>query len=202
MTNSKYRAFIESARDEYSLIVKDQSARIVSRIGFVAQEMKDYQYEVFNEIQNRAIEINNNAECLLEAERELESLTVTAGDAIVSAANDWRYELSFLDDEFVTPVLNELEMIMTIMQTETFDIFALYNPVTELEEAVILLILEAALYSVLFELFVSEIYSDFIVFGLLINESHKELFPFLQSAFDDFRVGGNLIRTSLVDCNE
>lgn len=164
--------------------------------------MKDFQYEVFNQIQNRGIEIgNNNAECLLAADRELESLAVTAGEAIVSAANDWRSEFNILNDDLVTPLLTEIEIIMSIMQVETFGILALYNPVTELEESLTLLILEAALYSILFELFVAEIYIDFVFFDFLMNEKHQELFPQLQTAFDDFRVSGNLIVNSLQNCN-
>jgi hypothetical protein len=130
MTNYKYEAFVTSARHEYSLIIKDENAKVVSRIGFAAQEMKDYQYEVFNEIQNRAIEINNNnAECLLDAGRSLESQAVTAGEVIIKTAREWANEINFLNYEFVTPLLNELDILMSVLQTETFDIFALFNPV-------------------------------------------------------------------------
>lgn len=202
-TNMKYRAFVGSARGEYYIIVSNYNARVLSRIGFVAQDMKDFQVDVFNAIQNRAIEINNNnAECLFEAERNLEAAAKEAGDVIVRAAQEWMSELSILDDEFVTPLLDELEIIMSIMQLESFNILGYYNPVTQLEDAVLFLILDSALFALLFELFVSEIYFDFIIFTLLTDEKNEELFPLLDAAFNDLRSSGNLIRNSLVDCNE
>jgi hypothetical protein len=71
-----------------------------------------------------------------------------------------------------------------------------------LEEALDILILEAAIYSLLFELFVSEVYFDFIIFNELMDARHKQLFPVIQSAYDDFRVNGNLIISSLANCTE
>jgi hypothetical protein len=198
----KYRAMVDSARGEYNIIVMNHHARVVSRIGFVAQDMKDFQFEIYDAILNRATEINNNeAECILEAGRSLEASVVEAGDVIMHAAQEWMSELSIIEDEFVSPLLSEIEIIMSIMQTETFNIFGYYNPVTEIQEALILLIIESALYSLLFEIFVSEIYSDFILFGILTDAKNEELFPLLNAAFDDLRASGNIIRNSLANCN-
>lgn len=202
MTNIKYRAFVDSARSEYNLLVQNHHARVISRIGFVAQDMKDFQIEVFNAIQNRAIEINNNnAACLLEAERNLQSSAVEAGNVIVHAAKEWRNELSFINDEFATPLLDDIELVMSIMQKEHFYIFAYVNPVTELQAAVMYLTIEAEILKFLFELFVSEAYSDFLVFVMLTNMKSEELFPLLDTALDDFRVSGNLIINSLANCS-
>lgn len=94
-----YRALKASASTEYNQIIKVHHARAVSRIGFVAQDMKDLEGELLVAIQNRGIEINNNdAACLRAAENSLADSTEDAGNVIVFVSRDWSEEIYILND--------------------------------------------------------------------------------------------------------
>lgn len=96
-TNMQYRAFIASANREYDLIIKNHHARAISRIGFTAQDMMDFQEDVTSAIQNRGIEINNNnAQCILDAHQELNSSVELAGDVFDSVSREWFEEVNIL----------------------------------------------------------------------------------------------------------
>lgn len=93
----QYRAFIASANREYDLIIKNHHARAISRIGFTAQDMMDFQEDVTRAIQNRGIEINNNnAQCILDAHQELNSSVELAGDVFDSVSREWFEEVNIL----------------------------------------------------------------------------------------------------------
>lgn len=197
-----YRAFSASAASEYDLLVKNHHARTVSRIGFVVQDMKDFQYEVLNAIRDRASVINNyNAECILDAQRGLEGAAEEAGNVIVFTSRDWYEEVNLVNDIFVTPVLKELDIIASLFEIETLGMLAWTNPVINIEDIVSTLYLEALLYEVLFEYFVIEILYDFNVFDSMTDEKNGRIFPALDRALTDFRFTGNVIRNSLANCN-
>lgn len=198
----QYRVFVESARKEYDVIIKSNHARLVSRIGFVAEDMKDFQNVIANEIEMRAIQINNSeAECIGEAQRELATAAEAAGAVIVVAARDWSEGLYFKNDEFVTPVFEEIDIITSIFEIEVLNMLAYYNPVTQIENIVNTLAFEVLLFDMLFEIFVDEIYVDFIFFEMLSEEKNEANFPLLNAGLEDFIVSGNLIRNSLANCN-
>lgn len=200
--NIQYRAFADSAQTEYVDIVRNNHARLLSRIGFVAQDMKDFQNDVANDIENRAIEINDReAECILDAQRELAESAETAGAVIVNSARDWSEGLYFKNDEFVTPALEEIDMITSLFEIEALMIISYYNPVTEMENLVFTFFFEVLIFDILFEIFVDEIYVDFIIFEMLSNEKNEINFPLLDAGLEAFRSDGSLIRSSLANCN-
>lgn len=84
---------------------------------------------------------------------------------------------------------------------ETLTFLGYMNPVLNTYDIVSTLYLEALLWDVFFEFFVSDILSDFIIFDALTNEKNGRLFPRLNIALDDFTSSGNLIITSLANCN-
>lgn len=202
-SNVKYRALIDSATIEYDNMKKDHNARAISRIGFVSQEIKDLQFDIANDILSRAIEIGNpGAQCILEAQRSLESSFEAAGQSITSASRDWIEELHLLNDDIVDPILRELELFISLFQIEPFGVLAQMNPVTQFQGIVQLLYLEALLYNALFEIFVSEVAFEFSLFERDTNSKNARIFFALNDAHAEFTAAGNLIRSSLVTCTE
>lgn len=183
-------------------MIRNHQARAISRIGFVADEKNAFEAEIITAIENRAIQIgSNSSECLLEAERELAIATETAGMGIVLASRDWIAELNLIEDEFVEPTLQELDILISLFQVEVLYMLAYRNTVTEIEYIVSILYLEALLYEVFFELFVDEIIFEFNFFQMLANEDNGRLFQTLDDSFNDYITNGNIIRDSLATCN-
>lgn len=198
-----YRALKISASTEYNQIIKVHHARAVSRIGFIAQDMKDLEDELLVAIQNRGIEINNNnAECLRVAEGLLANSTEDAGNVIVFVSRDWSEELYILNDDFVDPLLKEVELLTSLFDIEMLKTLVSYNPVTQLQDIVFQLYLEAVLFDMLFEYFVTDFYNDFVLFDMLTNEKNGRIFRQLNEALVNYTTSLNLIRSSLSDCNE
>lgn len=198
-----YRALKISASTEYNQIIKVHHARAVSRIGFIAQDMKDLEDELLVAIQNRGIEINNNnAECLRVAEGLLANSTEDAGNVIVFVSRDWSEELYILNDDFVDPLLKEVELLTSLFDIEMLKTLVSYNPVTQLQDIVFQLYLEAVLFDMLFEYFVTDFYNDFVLFDMLTNEKNGRIFRQLNEALVNYTTSVNLIRSSLSDCNE
>ena len=194
---------IQSARQEYNFMVKNHHARTVSRMGFIGQEIMNFHDEVSRAIQDRRVQINNDdAVCIANAEGDLATSFEEAGNELTLASRDWYDEISLIDDEFITPLLDEMDIIKALLEIEVFGILGVYNFVDDSETVIITLALEAALWGALFELFVSEIYTDFVIFDTLTNQKNAQIFPMLDEGLNNFRAAGNLIRNSLANCNE
>lgn len=203
LLNLQYRALTDSTRSEYHQIVKINHAALLSRLGFVAQEMKDFQAEVLNDIQIRADEINNGegAECILDARHGLNISAKTAGEVLMFAAMDFMQEINVVNDVFITPILETIDHLTSLFEIEIIVQLGSHNPVKEFETTVYYLSDEVAILEMLFEFFVSEIHYDFVIFGVLSGERSALIFPLLDNALNDFKFNGNLIRNSLVNCN-
>lgn len=202
LLNRQYRVFTDSARMEYHKIVQINHAGLISRFGFVAQEMKDFKAEVLSDIQARGVEINNSeAECILEAENELNNSASATGDIFMLAAIEFMQEISITNDEFVSPTLESIDHLISQFEFEVIQQLAFHNSVNAMEDTISFLFDELNIFKELFELFVSEIYADFIFFEIFSNTKQASIFPLLDNALDHFRLNGSLIRNSLVNCN-
>jgi hypothetical protein len=198
----QYRALSASARSEMTLMEKNHNARVMSRIGFVSQDMKDFEYEIFNAIQERATEINNNnAECLLEAQRSLSELSVEAGEVVMNATRIVIDDLDLLYDDVFYPIMNVIETLVSQYEKEILTILGSFNAVTSMRTILLTLESEIRNYGALFEYFVSYIYVDMVIFELLTNLTVQNIFPQLSAGLDTFRTAGNGIRDSLANCN-
>lgn len=182
-------------------MLKNHNVRALSRIGFITEDMKRYEYSVSNAIQERATEIgNNDPDCIIQAQNRLTNASFSAGEVIVISAQDWYTELHLLHDNFVTPLLDEIERLMSLLMIETKFAFAEMNAVADFEEIVAMLSLEATLFNVLFEVFVNDIVSEFISFERYTNEKNLRIFRNLDAASLELQSVGREIELSLLDC--
>lgn len=201
-SNMMYRALKVSAGAEYNHMIKVHHSRAVSRIGFVSQDIMDLEDAVLADIRNRGVEIGDtNAECLQAAERLLANATESAGDVIVLVSRDWSEELYLINDDFIEPLLKEVELLTSLFDIEMLVTMVRFNVVTEIEGIVTQMYLEAVLYDMLFEYFVADFLSDFIIFDQLTNGKNGRIFRTLDEALVTFTASATAIRNSLVDCN-
>lgn len=200
-TNIQYRAFIASARHEYDLLLKQHHARVISRVGFVSQEVMDLRDEITAEIDDRASEIGNpEAACIVEARESLDVAVELAGAQMMDVSHDWADQIHLVHDEFVSPLLKELDILTSILEIEMLVVFGVLNPVTEIEEIVTNLYFEATFYAIFFEIFVDEIIIDFTIFENFTRDKNERLFPIIGDAATGFTDTATVIRDSLPGC--
>lgn len=203
MMNQQFLALENSATREYHLTITNHHARAVSRIGFVAQDMMDLQNEVLLEIRNRGNEIGDNStECIQDAELGLTSAATIAGEQIMLASRAWYEEVNLLNDDLIAPLIAEIEFLNVVFDIEVLAMFAIDNPVTQLELVVNTMYELLDLYSELFEFFVTDLVVDFVYFDTRGGDKNGRIFLQLEDALDNFRFSANLIRNSLETCNE
>lgn len=199
--NFQYRAFIASSNFEYNTLLKQHHARVVSRVGFVSQEIMDLRDEITSEIDGRASEIGNTeAACIVEARETLAAAVEQAGALMMDVSHDWFVEIHFVHDEFVSPLLGELEILMLLLESEMLGVIGYYNSVTEIESIITNLYFEAVFYGVFFEIFVDEIIYDFTIFENFTREKNERLFPLIETAVTDFIAAATPVRDSLPSC--
>ena len=198
----RYIAMIESANLEMSSMVKNYNAQIISRIGNVVEQMKDIQINVENHIQERAIVINSTtAQCLIDTKLELDSAVEEAGLVFVQVTTEIIYNFNELSTTLVYPLFEEISVFITNFEYEFLRTFATVNAVTNIEEAVNLLLFEAIHYDILFETYVYCIIKEFSEWLLQTNQQNAGLFQIMQGSLDYFRFNSELIKNTLQDCN-
>lgn len=200
--NMQYKALISSASSEMNQMEKIYRAGVISRIGFIVQEMQDEQSEINNAIDNRAIEINNNnTACLIEARQNLQSSVDVAGNVINNATSRLILDLEILYDSIFYPTIGTIEFLVSHFEVEIFMVFAYFNSVTSMFQVILTLDSEITTYGALFEYYVEELFIDMLVFQMFTEMSVEVVFPMLGNGLTAFRDSGDAIRSSLAYCS-
>lgn len=200
--NMQYKALISSATSEMNQMEKIYRAGVISRIGFIVQEMQDEQSEINNAIDNRAIEINNNnTACLIEARQNLQTSVDVAGNVINNATFRLILDLEILYDSIFYPTIGTIEFLVSHFEVEIFMVFAYFNSVTSMFQVILTLDSEITTYGALFEYYVEELFIDMLVFQMFTEMSVEVVFPMLGNGLTAFRDSGDAIRSSLAYCS-
>lgn len=197
----QYRAFLTSARTEMTLMAKGFNSRVISRIGFTTDEIRDLHDGVIGEIETRAGEIGGNeTACIVQALAEVETALNDAGGAIQSTAMKVSEDLNTLNEMAVYPLLSDLDFMTKQFDIEILSIFSRFNAVTGMFSILIELESEIRFYGALFDYYVSYIFVEMIIYEILADEISIIAFPQLQEAVDNFRSSAEAVRESLVAC--
>lgn len=197
-----YRITVASSRNEISSMVRNNQAHVLSRIGFTAQEMKDYQNDVFLEIQNRWTGNINQSECFANAERELEVSAATAGEFIMYAAR----QLSSLNDVLAGRVIfatvDEIDLLLSLLEFEMFHLFSFFSGVTEIHEIILIYQTGIQMTFNLFDLFVDEILLNMLTFESSTNQLNRVVFFEMTRGLEEFKLAGATIISTFNECLE
>lgn len=200
--NLQYKALMTSAREETSSMERNYNAVLLSRVGFIVEDIRLIEGEIIIAITNRSIEIENpTSECILSAQGNLDSLLDGAGESISTIVQDIMTQLYEINESLINPHFNDGEFLISLFEVEILTILGYYNGVTSMFTILLMLESEIRTYGVLFEYFVSSIYVDMIYFGMFTDGINANAFPQLETVVSDFRATGNSIISSLIDCN-
>lgn len=198
--DAQYQALSDSSRSEMNEMSRNFNARALSRIGFVSQEIKDSQFELSNEIQNRAIEINDEPECIIQARNDLDRAVNDAGVAIRMTAESLSEDLLTLNEIAVYEVIELTELMNSLLQIEMLLVFGDNNAVTNMFFLLLTMESDIRAFGALFEYFVSEIYVEMVIWTMLTDEMTAQSFSQLEVSAAEFQTNATSIRNSLATC--
>lgn len=194
-----YQVMLLSARSETNAMIRVNHARMISRIGFVAQDMKDLEDEFTSAIQDRVREIGSN-ECLENAQKSLEESAQSGGQVIVYSARQWRTLNDAISGRLIYIVLDELDFIVSLMETELLYLFSFFNSVTYIYELLYLYQAEIQIYFLLFDLFVDEVLIVMKSYDDTTNQFNRIIFKTLNEGVEEFRAAGSSIVDASRNC--
>lgn len=198
----QHEVMLESTRKEMSSMINNYNALTISRLGFIAQEMKAIENEVLEDIEIRALQINSTtAECLIDANRSLGYAANYAGLVIVEISREMIIHFNSISNETVYPLLHILEKAVSSYELDLLGIYASINIITNFDQAFYTFLLDVFFYEFLFDYYVEYIYVDMVLWNKSINEFNGDMYQILESGRDYFRFLANLIKNSLIDCN-
>ena len=197
-TIRNYRAFIESTKVEVAIINKVFNALLLSRTGFVFQEIKDLEYEVINEIVNRIAEVNST-ECIDAANEQLAAASLIAGTATQNVYQDIIEQIELAKLLKVYPTLTELSWLTSGFAVESLSLIAFFNPLTDFNQTVDNFAREVATVTELFEAFVDEIILEMTSLVNLHRSLSGNLFMSLDETRLEFLNSVSNIRRLLID---
>lgn len=179
--NSKYDAFVVSTEHEMTNIEKNFNAQLLSRTGFVFQEIKDLEFQVANEISEAGV----SPECVLQANAILANGSAWAGSNSMPAYLDVTQRIYFSRYVEVYPTLTELKKLMSTYTVEALAMLGYLNPVTRMGNILEIMLYEFEVFDILFEDFVDQIIHEMQVFDVY----SRELFRILNNSLGQSRVG-------------
>lgn len=198
--NMQYNALLTSARSEMLNSEKNYQVRVITRIGYVVDEMKDSQSEVVKEIERLTEIIKDSAECLLEAQQTLDTSVSEAGKAINGAAGKLTSDLELLADSTFYPTIATIEYLINQFEVHILRVYAHFNPTINMFMIVFTLRNEIEMYDELFERFVLELYVDMLIVQLVTDMSAQAAFLQLDHGLQAFRDSCDSIKNSLANC--
>lgn len=184
-------------------MVQIKHARVISRIGFVAQDMKDFQQEVQVAIQQRAVEIgSNSSECILQAERDIEIIAEDAGEIIVFSAGQWKNLNDALLDLTTYEAIDEVDFINSIFEIELMNLIYNINGVTNLYDLLLTYQTNIQVFFLMFDYAVDLVLESLVLHELASSQVNTVLFHTLDIGLQRFRLQGAAIIDSLESCQE
>lgn len=178
----QYEAFVESGKREIANIEKIFNAQMISRTGFVFEELINLEFDVRSEIQQRAAQINNPA-CIESANLQLTNTSEVAGANSMSAYQDVISQITFMRFIYVYPVLTELTNAKDNLAFEALGLISNINPVTNLDGIITNLTTELEFFIDLFESFVEEVIAEMNSF----ENFNRDLFLTLHNSLEETR---------------
>lgn len=195
-----YRILIESAERELSVIERDFNAELLSRTGFVFQEIKDLEYDITTELTERSANVTSQ-ECIIEANGRLEAATLRAGTNSMETFRDVA-ELVFISHIlYVNPTLSELSLQFLEYNYEPLNMLSEANTVENFYDIINPFYTKVNTYSELFEQFIDQIINDMESLTRYHDGLRNELNDSLEETRSHFMESVNEIREYLSsDC--
>lgn len=189
----------ELSQDFYFKVLNSQ---LISRLGFVLEEMKAKQSEVQIEIVDRALEIGNiTAACIVDAEESLENAINYAARNIQESVDEVMTSLNAIENDYFYPLINALRFESNVMQWQVLTALRRDNPITRIQNLITRLNDDYLVLYILYTSSMNNIDREVQRVNIRTNNDKSIMFPMLESFNVYFKFQANLIKDSLTLCN-
>lgn len=178
------------------------NSQLISRLGFVLDDMKVKQAEVQAQIVDRALLIGNNtAECIVDAEDSLENAINYTAQNIQESVKEIMDSLNVIENDYFYPLVNALRLESNNMQKQVLAAFRRDNPVTRYQNLLARLNDDYLVFYILYASSMNNIDKEIIKINTRTNVDKSTMFPMLDNFNVYFKFQANLIKESLTMCN-
>lgn len=198
----KYNDQVDVYETQQDFNFKVFNSQLLSRLGFVLDEMKVKQAEVQVEIVDRALVIGNStAECIVDAEESLENAINYTARNIQESVKEIMESLNVIENDYFYPLVNALRLESNNMQKQVLVSFRRDNPVTRYQNLLARLNDDYLVLYILYASSMNNIDREIVKITNRTNVDKSTMFPMLNSFNIYFMFQANLIKESLTMCN-
>lgn len=193
---ASYHTFFESARREVSNLERNLNAQLLSRTGFVFQDIKDEELSVSNEISER-LWSTNNTECIDEANNLLRAASDVAGTSSMGAYDEIIQRISYTRYFYVYPSITQLARQVSVYSVEPLSLLGYFDPVNNFNGVSNALSRQVNSFDQLFEQYVDQVISEMINLNRYGWELHGILIASLAATQQQFATSVQEVRSVL-----
>lgn len=198
--NINFETLAEAATRSVSQIERTFNAQVLSRSGFVFQEISDLHYQVVNEIFERSSLVEDQ-ECIALVRSHLDDAVELAGNSSSGDYRDIVSRLGVMQILEVYPTLSQIHWATPHYTMAPMTLFGNHNSVTSFDEVLQILEMDVDSHDRNFEDLVDQIISELIVFeNYLTRQLLPVIFQSLQGTQDHFNTYVEDLRINLSAC--
>lgn len=190
-----------TAHDQQTFDERTLQAQFFSRIGFVASQIKDLDFQTFTSIVEHGVRIGNPlAPCVVDADSSLRNLSVEIGAELMEIADIAKKDFLRIPNEFVHPFLDRTERLSSSFLSEVTTKLASENSITAINEMILELEEHEAASRELLITFNDDLQAEIAYKRRQMNYVKAEIFPILEYSLRYYQRGTNVIINGLSSC--
>lgn len=181
--------------------MKVLNAQLISRFGFISDEIKLKENQTISEIDEIATSIGNpDAECIVDARISLENAIEYAGSNLIGAIGEVIFFVNDIEGSFFYPLIDVLQIESSVIQQTVLAEARRYNLVAEITQFIQRLEDDYFINELLYELAIRNIEREWALINERMNDVRRNFFPQLNSVRDYFFFTADRIKDSLSFC--
>lgn len=176
-------------------------AQMLSRVGFVTDEIHERHEYYRDEVTAHGIRIGNpEAQCVLDAFESLESATEYAGYSMTGVVGEAMFYINQIEHDYFYPYINTLQLESNVIQWTVLSEFRRANPVTQTSSLVQRLDDDYMIILALYQSAIQNIPREMERINDHMNELKQSIFPQLNAVRDYFAFTAAAIAGELPLC--
>lgn len=176
------------------------NAQLISRLGFVANEITSKKQEVLDAIAARAEEIGDESTCVSDSVLALENAANYAGASLNGLIEEVQYYVDEVEKDYFYPLMRILQWESNIIQWSVKAALHRENPVTQTDRLLQRLEDDYSVVVALYQASINNIAREVNLFDDKMNEVKQTMFPQLNSIRDYFAFSATFIKENLSAC--
>lgn len=192
---------VNNAIAQQSENLKILNAQLLSRFGFVADEIREVERRVSESIVARGVNITApDSECIQDALLSLENALDYAGYSLNGVLGEAIWSVNEIERTYFYPLMNILLFESNTYQWSVFAELHRFNPVTNIDSLLGRFEDDYEVAVFLYQFSIEQIASEFVSIERKMNEVKESMFPQMNGVRDYFTFTANFIEGDLPLC--